>query len=167
MTTVNESSKYKSAAGRSNGNKNQPSNLYNIDEAGNFLTNNGQILGIIYEDVGLTTLAAVQSSPAKQAKVTDKKGVMQKALKLQMPFIANQGQVKDQGVKFYAKTFSGAVYVTRKGEMIYSFPPSSKPRSEVGGRKSEVDVEGQAPFIRVKSRFRRTIRRITPSSYPQ
>jgi len=61
MGALNETSKYKSAAGRSNGNKNQPSNLYNIDESGNFITNNGQILGIIYDSVELDNFAAAQS----------------------------------------------------------------------------------------------------------
>ncbi len=38
-----------------------------------------------------------------------------------MPFIENQGQIADEQVRFYAKTFGGAIYVTKEGEMVYSF----------------------------------------------
>ena len=38
--------------------------------------------------------------------------------RLRIPFIANQGQV-DKEVVFYARTFGGTLFVTRKGEMIY------------------------------------------------
>ncbi len=41
--------------------------------------------------------------------------------KLQMPFIANEGQV-DECVAFYAKTFGGTVFVTKDGEIVYSLP---------------------------------------------
>src|SRR3972149_4667723 len=45
----------------------------------------------------------------------------QKTRKLQMPFIANNGQVDEQ-VEFYAKTFGGTVFVTRDGEIVYALP---------------------------------------------
>src|SRR3990172_1836989 len=47
----------------------------------------------------------------------------QKTRKLQMPFIANNGQVDEQ-VEFYAKTFGGTVFVTRDGEIVYALPKS-------------------------------------------
>src|SRR3989338_1611024 len=47
----------------------------------------------------------------------------QKTAKLQMPFIANNGQVDEQ-VKFYAKTFGGTVFVTKEGEIVYALPGS-------------------------------------------
>src|SRR3990167_7405653 len=47
----------------------------------------------------------------------------QKTAKLQMPFIANNGQV-DELVKFYAKTFGGTVFVTKEGEIVYALPGS-------------------------------------------
>ncbi len=37
-----------------------------------------------------------------------------------MPFIENQGQIRDKSVKFYAGTFAGTVFVTDKGEIVYS-----------------------------------------------
>src|SRR3972149_9358618 len=48
----------------------------------------------------------------------------QKTAKLQMPFIANNGQMDGQ-VKFYAKTFGGTVFVTKEGEIVYALPMNS------------------------------------------
>ena len=45
-----------------------------------------------------------------------------------MPFIANEGQIGDEHVRFYATTFAGSVYVTDKGEMVYLLS-SSEPRT--------------------------------------
>src|SRR3989337_651186 len=48
----------------------------------------------------------------------------QKTANLQMPFIANNGQMDGQ-VKFYAKTFGGTVFVTKEGEIVYALPMNS------------------------------------------
>ena len=53
----------------------------------------------------------------------DKAVFAQKTQKLQMPFIANNGQVDEQ-VEFYAKTFGGTVFVTKDGEIVYALPKS-------------------------------------------
>ncbi|MBN1106060.1 MAG: SBBP repeat-containing protein, partial [Deltaproteobacteria bacterium] len=45
---------------------------------------------------------------------------------LQVPFIANEGQVAGD-VRYYAKTFGGTLFVTRHGEMVYSLPEHSSP----------------------------------------
>ena len=50
-----------------------------------------------------------------------KEEVAQKIQTLQVPFIANEGQV-DESVAFYAKTFGGTVFVTKNGEIVYSLP---------------------------------------------
>ncbi|TVM00546.1 MAG: hypothetical protein CV087_13155, partial [Candidatus Brocadia sp. WS118] len=47
--------------------------------------------------------------------------VMQKTQKLQMPFVANEGQI-DERVAFYARTFGGTVFVTKDGNIVYSLP---------------------------------------------
>jgi len=64
---------------------------------------------------------AVRQGTADPGTKADKNAAMQKAVKLRMPFIANQGQVTDECVRFYARTFGGTAYVTEKGEMVYSF----------------------------------------------
>src|SRR5262245_50200975 len=40
---------------------------------------------------------------------------------LHVPFVANEGQV-DRRVAFYAATLDGTLFVTRKGELVYSLP---------------------------------------------
>ena len=49
--------------------------------------------------------------------------VIRKTAKLQMPFIANNGQTNER-VKFYANTFGGTVFVTKDGEIVYALPGS-------------------------------------------
>jgi Beta-propeller repeat len=76
----------------------------------------------------------------------------QKLAKVQIPFIANQGQ-SDKDVKFYARTFAGTVSVTETGQLVYSFPKlEDKKRVAgvtlkeelVGGKVTEVKGESQA-----------------------
>ncbi|MBE7445935.1 MAG: SBBP repeat-containing protein [Planctomycetia bacterium] len=47
--------------------------------------------------------------------------ITQRTKKLQMPFIANEGQT-DEKVAFYANTFGGTVFVTKDGEIVYALP---------------------------------------------
>src|SRR3990167_5117121 len=61
----------------------------------------------------------------------DKAVFAQKTQKLQMPFIANNGQVDEQ-VEFYAKTFGGTVFVTRDGEIVYALPKTEKSECRLG-----------------------------------
>ena len=61
----------------------------------------------------------------------DKAAFAQKTRKLQMPFIANNGQVDEQ-VEFYAKTFGGTVFVTKDGEIVYALPKTEKSECRLG-----------------------------------
>jgi hypothetical protein len=63
------------------------------------------------------------SIPAGQdtAGKPTKEELVKKTRTLQMPFIANNGQVDGQ-VAFYAKTFGGTVFVTKEGVIVYSLP---------------------------------------------
>ena len=61
----------------------------------------------------------------------DKASFAQKTRKLQMPFIANNGQVDEQ-VEFYAKTFGGTVFVTKDGEIVYALPKTEKSACRLG-----------------------------------
>ncbi len=71
----------------------------------------------------------------------DKAEFVQKTVKLQMPFIANNGQVYEQ-VIFYAKIFGGTVFVTKDGEIVYSLPMNC---SELRVQDSECRVELHSP----------------------
>src|SRR3989304_10228904 len=61
----------------------------------------------------------------------EKEEFAQKTQKLQMPFVANKGQVDEQ-VEFYAKTFGGTVFVTRDGEIVYALPKTEKSECRLG-----------------------------------
>ena len=65
----------------------------------------------------------------------DKESIKPKLAKINMPFIENQGQVKDSSVKFYAHTFAGNVFVNDKGEILYSL------RSKDSGQKTKISSE--------------------------
>ncbi len=63
---------------------------------------------------------------------------------IRMPFVSNAGQ-SDPAVAFYARTFAGTVFVTRRGEIVYSLPravrdagATQKPR----GPALEADAAG-------------------------
>ena len=98
--------------------------------------------------------------------------LISKTRTLQMPFIANNGQVDGQ-VRFYAKTFGGTVFVTKEGEIVYSLPegrgrdvpagasPSQQDAWEQGrrgamgenGRPGADGRHGQAPFVHADAGF--------------
>jgi hypothetical protein len=62
----------------------------------------------------LTNQSSVTNKPSKE-------DVLHKMQRIQIPFIANDGQVDEQ-VDFYAKTFGGTVFVTKEGEIVYALP---------------------------------------------
>ena len=66
--------------------------------------------------------------------------LMQKAHRMQMPFIANEGQTDEQ-VAYYAKTFGGTVCVTKEGGIVYLLP---KYEADAKGRHTNSNrAEGQ------------------------
>ena len=87
---------------------------------------NGKIYGLGVGIISsLVMLAPALLLAGNNAVKPSKEEVVQKAQGLQMPFIANEGQVDEQ-VKYYAKTFSGTVYVTRDGDILYALPKYEK-----------------------------------------
>src|SRR3990167_131564 len=74
----------------------------------------------------LTRQSSVMDKPSKEE-------FARKTKKLQIPFIANNGQV-DKQVKYYANTFGGTVFVTKDGEIVYALPNNI---SELGVRGLE------------------------------
>ena len=65
----------------------------------------------------------------------EKADVLQKTKKLQIPFIANEGQT-DEKVAFYANTFGVSVFVTKDGEIVYALPKSGDVEDEETHRKA-------------------------------
>ncbi|OQY98407.1 MAG: hypothetical protein B6D35_12205 [Candidatus Brocadia sp. UTAMX2] len=68
----------------------------------------------------------------------EKTDVLQTVYKLQMPFIANEGQANEE-VRFYANTFGGTVFVTKDGELVYALAGKDKGQ-ETGGRRQGTGV---------------------------
>jgi len=67
----------------------------------------------------INNLSSMKSNPLNPQ--LDKAEFAQKTKKLQIPFIANNGQV-DKQVRFYANTFGGTVFVTKDGVIVYALP---------------------------------------------
>jgi len=86
----------------------------------------------------LLAVFLVPSLLTSQSKVMDKpskEDVAHKMQSIQIPFVANNGQV-DAQVKFYANTFGGTVFVTKEGEIVYALPNNN---SESGVESLESD----------------------------
>ncbi|MBX3693217.1 hypothetical protein [Dokdonella sp.] len=65
--------------------------------------------------------AAAAVRPAAESATPDRQAVQQALAGLAVPFEQNQGQFDPQ-VAYMAKTFAGAVFVTRDGRIVYSLP---------------------------------------------
>ena len=97
----------------------------------------------------LLAVFLVPSLLTSQSKVMDKpskEDVAHKMQSIQIPFVANNGQV-DAQVKFYANTFGGTVFVTKEGEIVYSLPGNS---SESGVESLESDGRRQRSEVRIQ-----------------
>lgn len=72
------------------------------------------LVALLLLTTGLFSLSAqaAQTSLVPGQITPEVKG---KLASLQIPFIKNEGQVKDSRVKFYAKTFAGTAFVTDQG----------------------------------------------------
>jgi len=80
--------------------------------------------------LSLSTAGAVGASPAVSQLVAHDISKAPLA-QLTLPFIANQGQLDPQ-VAFYAPTFAGTIYVTKRGQVVYSL--SSQQTTKSGER---------------------------------
>ena len=93
----------------------------------------------------LTSQSAVMDKPSKE-------DVAHKMQSIQIPFVANNGQV-DAQVKFYAKTFGGTVFVTKDGEIVYSLPNNS---SELGSEFKSDGKRGGRDGLARRVRYQNT-----------
>src|SRR5215468_11448248 len=65
------------------------------------------------------------SAPPTTAEVAERLG------RLAVPFVANAGQ-SDSRVAYYAPTFSGTVFVTGQGEVVYALPAPEQQAQAAG-----------------------------------
>jgi len=79
----------------------------------------------------------------------DKNKVVEKVHSLQLPFIENEGQISNEFVRYYARFFGGAIFVTGSGEVFYSFPAAGMTLTEkcVGGKVKAVRGEEKSATI--------------------
>ena len=69
---------------------------------------------------------------SKEDSASEHHPIIKKMSTLQVPFIANKGQV-DEEVSFYAKTFGCTLFVTSKGELVYVLERSPNAEAEGSG----------------------------------
>src|SRR4030065_1908116 len=72
-----------------------------------------KIIGFLFITIFISTSAFASAD-------IDRNAFIKKIPGLQIPFIENQGQIKNKSVRFYASTFAGTVFITDKGEIVYS-----------------------------------------------
>ncbi|MEJ2169878.1 MAG: hypothetical protein P8X90_30620 [Desulfobacterales bacterium] len=83
---------------------------------------------IIFLSLALTTTPEVLAAGGSETPdlsrrhIKIKKPFIQNAVRLQMPFIANEGQIENKQVLFFAQTFGGNAFITNEGDVVYSFP---------------------------------------------
>ncbi|MCX5835586.1 MAG: SBBP repeat-containing protein, partial [Deltaproteobacteria bacterium] len=76
----------------------------------------------------------------------NKEAVLKKMAGICVPFVENRGQVGDERVRYYARTFGGSLFVMESGEMVYSLPYKEKSESnnrDASRRKGEQKGEAK------------------------
>lgn len=114
------------------------------------VSNNGDVLWcmviFIFFLLTATSLFAEHGNAGKPSK----EEALQEIKKLQAPFIVNNGQV-DERVRFYAKTFTGTVFVTKDGEIVYSLPEGRQKGEGIveNGGKQAIEISNNTLFPRI------------------
>ncbi len=101
-------------------------------------------LAVFLTGIVLAAVHAGESRQVNDVSAPVKPEITQKMKKLHVPFIANEGQA-DEGVKYYANTFAGSVFVTKDGEIVYSLPSGRDVpagASQESGRGHEAGGQG-------------------------
>ena len=64
----------------------------------------------------------LSSHKSEHSRTENSQRILNISYSLQIPFIENKGQIEDESLKYYAKTFGGTVFVTEDGQIVYSLP---------------------------------------------
>ncbi len=83
----------------------------------------------------LLSAGTVSASVGKEIQITNtgtdesNSEIISKVYSLQIPFTENKGQI-DENVRFYVDTFAGTVFITDKGEIVYSLTKTGEESQE-------------------------------------
>ncbi len=100
--------------------------------------------------VAATAAIWIGNGPMNRSATTAKRlsaGEQARLANLAMPFIENNGQVNAQ-VAFYAPTFAGTAFVTRKGALVLSLPSQPGKNKTGGWTLVEAPLGGATPVLR-------------------
>ena len=81
----------------------------------------------------------------------NKNAIIKKVSALQIPFMENHGQIKDKSVRFYVNTFAGTVFVTEKGEVVYSLIKTEDRGQNTGDRTQTESLRAERSNLKSSS----------------
>jgi hypothetical protein len=96
-------------------------------------------------------LTVVSFTTGVSASPTQKAGqnvALHQVMKVQVPFVANEGQVSDKTVKYYTRTFRGSFYVREDGEMVYLVSSRPENKDKKALRMPHIPGEVKTTFIK-------------------
>jgi methionine-rich copper-binding protein CopC len=113
----------------------------------------------------ITVLIFINGASASANLTNNQK---EKILKVQMPFIKNQGQINDSNIKYYTETFAGRVYVTNNGLKYYlKGTKTSYNVEETYVNSNTVNVKGTDKSITKVNYFKRNNSQTKIATYNQ
>ena len=87
-------------------------------------------------------IAVPEKSDAELTNISNQLKNHPQISEIQLPFISNEGQF-DKNIKYYARIFSGNLFVTQEGDIVYSIPQSGK----------DSKINGKTPDLKLKEKF--------------
>lgn len=78
---------------------------------------------------GLGLPAITAAAPTAEAEVPSQ-AIAQRIASATVPFIVNEGQIDDDSVLYYARTFAGTLFVTADSRLVYALP---RPHADADG----------------------------------
>jgi hypothetical protein len=87
-------------------------------------------------------------SPANNMVLSEsnKQEILNKFYSLEIPFLENQGEIKDASVKYYARTLGAGFFITKDGQIAYSLTKSDEGKG-VKILTTKESMTGVFPFV--------------------
>ncbi len=100
--------------------------------------------------LSIAILVATLSITSAQA-TTDAQQLNHKINHIQLPFVANSGQIDNDSVKFYARTLAGTVFVMDTGKLVYLLPKKTNEHEMSAWAFSESLMANDTSVIEARS----------------